>query len=356
MASQTFHLLQPRLFPELLSLVIPVYNEQAMIGLLREKMTAFLGTLPCPAEVVLVNDGSSDRSMELLLQWAREDERIKVLGFARNFGHQVAVTGGLDVAQGDAIVIMDADLQDPPEVVLTMLERYREGYDVVYAQRSGRTGESIFKRWTAWAFYRFMRKFIHKDLPADTGDFRLMSRRCLDAVRQLRETHRFLRGMVAWVGFPQIGVPFTRPARAAGETKYPLTKMIRFAWTAATSFSAAPLRLSLGLGVFTALFGVAVTIWAITVHLRGHTVQGWTSMMAVFCVVGGAILLSIGVLGEYIGRIFEEIKGRPLYIVSTKANIADDTGRALGRSAISSPFPPAPLKLSSNHQPVRKAE
>lgn len=304
-------------------MVIPLYCEQEMVAPLRRRLGEFVGMLPCPVEMILVNDGSSDRTLPLLLEWAGADSRVKVLSLARNFGHQAAVTAGLDEARGDAVVVMDADLQDPPEVVFKMLDQYCNGYDVVYGQRVGRTGEGPIKRLTAWCFYRFMRTFIHKDLPADTGDFRLVSRRALDAIKSMRETHRFLRGMVAWVGFAQTAVPFTRPARLAGTTKYPMRKMIRFAWTAACSFSTAPLRVSLVIGILVALFGLGTGVWAIMTKWMGQTERGWTSLMAVICIVGGTILFSIGVLGEYIGRIFEEIKGRPLYIVSTRVNFSD---------------------------------
>lgn len=321
---ETFHVLQPRVSPALLSIVIPCYNEQEVLPILRSRMEAFLDSLPCPAELILVNDGSSDHTLPLLMAWSQTDPRVKVLGLARNFGHQAAVTAGLDEAAGEAVVIMDADLQDPPEVVLEMLARYREGYDVVYGQRISRQGEGWFKRLTAWGFYRFMRRFVHKDLPTDAGDFRLISRPALDALRSMRETHRFLRGMVAWVGFAQTAVKFERPPRAAGVTKYPLSRMMRFAWTAALSFSAVPLRISLLLGVLVALMGVGAAVWALAAKLFGlPTVPGWTSQMVFMCLIGGAILISNGILGEYIGRVFEQLKGRPLYIVSRRFHFPD---------------------------------
>ncbi len=318
------HHLVPRPDPALLSFVIPFYDEQEGIPHLRRRMETFLETLPCRAEIVCVNDGSADRTLEALLDWAREDARVRVLGLARNFGHQAAVTAGLDVADGDAVVIMDADLQDPPEVVHDMLARYREGYDVVFGRRTSREGESALKRVTAWGFYRFMKVFIHHDLPPDAGDFRLMSRRCLEALKSMRETHRFLRGMVAWVGFPQIDVPYARHARSVGTTKYPLAKMLRFACTAALSFSAVPLRISMAFGVLVGLFGLALGGWALVTAIIGdNAVRGWTSLIVTICLVGGGILISIGILGEYIGRMFEELKDRPLYIVSTRANFAE---------------------------------
>jgi dolichol-phosphate mannosyltransferase len=242
---------------------------------------------------------------------------------ARNFGHQAAVTAGVDEARGDAVVIMDADLQDPPAVVHRMLDEYCKGYDVVYGQRLSRQGESLFKRFTAWGFYRFMRRFIHRDLPPDCGDFRLMSRACIDALKSMRETHRFLRGMVAWVGFPQTSVKFERAPRAAGKTKYSLAKMIRFAWVAAISFSPAPLRISLAIGAITVAIGCVYGFYALARVMLGlYVVPGWTSVIILICLMGGGILMGIGILGEYIGRIFEEVKDRPLYIISTRSNAA----------------------------------
>lgn len=321
---EVFHVLTTRPRPQRLSLVIAAYNEQEVLPMLRREVTAFMDDLPGECEVVIVNDGSSDRTLEMLLAWASEDSRVKVIGLARNFGHQVAVTAGLDAATGDAVVIMDADLQDPLETVHRMIDKYCEGYDVVYGRRISRAGDSIFKRFTAWAFYRLMQRFVHKDLPLDSGDFRLISRPCLDALKQMRETHRFLRGMVAWVGFPQTAVEFERAPRAAGTTKYSLIKMLRFAWTAAVSFGPAPLRVSLVLGALVSLGGFAYGGYAVWRVLTGRYVEpGWTSMLVVTCLIGGGILIGIGVLGEYIARIFEEVKGRPLYVVSTRANVKE---------------------------------
>jgi len=327
--SQTTHILQQRNKPNLLSIVIPCYNEEEVIPLLRVELEKFISTLPCPVELVLVNDGSRDRTLLLLDAWAKQDQRLRLLGFARNFGHQTAVTAGLDVAKGDAVVIMDADLQDPPHVIHEMLARYCEGYDVVYGQREERAGETTFKKFTAWAFYRLMRKLVHPDLPVDAGDFRLVSRECLQALREMRETHRFLRGMVAWVGFAQTPVLYSRDPRAAGETKYPLRKMLAFAWTAALSFSPLPLRISLMLGVITAFLGFAVGLYAVVVGLIHYYLRdlgipynsGWASIMTVLCLVGGAILMGIGILGEYVARIYDEIKARPLYLVSYRRNL-----------------------------------
>lgn len=315
--------------PALLSIIIPCYNEQEVVPLLRKEIETFLEELNLPYELVLVNDGSSDSTLMLLDQWGREDTRVKILSFARNFGHQIAVTAGLDVAKGDAVVIMDADLQDPPRVVHEMIQRYCEGYDVVYGQREVRTGETFFKKFTAWAFYRIMQRLVHKDLPVDTGDFRLVSRQCLIALKQMRETHRFLRGMVAWVGFPQVAVKYRRERRAAGDTKYPLSKMLKFAWTAAVSFSPLPLRLSLMLGFTTAGVGTLVGLYAVGKSFIHYVIRpagdaynpGWGSIVAMVCLIGGAILIGLGVLGEYVARIYDELKKRPLYLVNYSRNI-----------------------------------
>jgi dolichol-phosphate mannosyltransferase len=328
------HLLSARAAPALLSIVIPAYNEQAIIPSLQTAINEFLPTLPCPVEIIFVNDGSSDQTLDLLMDWAAIDPRVKIIGLARNFGHQAAVTAGLDLAAGDAVVIIDADLQDPLEVIPQMLERYREGYDVVYGQRESREGETILKRFTAWLFYRLMRIFIYRDLPSDAGDFRLVSRRCLDALKSMRETHRFIRGMVAWVGFAQTSVKYQRRKRLAGDSKYPFWKMVRFAWTAAISFSPAPLRLSLILGLLVALAGTGEGIYAILRALIFHdTVRGWASAIAVVGFIGGAILVSIGILGEYVGRIFEASKGRPLYIVSNTANFSAAQAQSLAENS-----------------------
>jgi dolichol-phosphate mannosyltransferase len=319
--SNTQYLLTPRPKPNLISLVVPLYNEEEVVFLLFKRLQDLLGQLPCQAQVVMVNDGSSDSTIVKLREIAQADRRFEVLSLARNFGHQLAATAGLDAARGDAIVLMDADLQDPPELVLDMLAEYEKGYDVVYAQRLRRTGESIFKRASAWLFYRLMRALVYKDLPVDTGDYRLVSRRFLDALNHMRETHRFLRGMVAWVGFPQTAVPFVRPPRAAGETKYPLTKMLRFAWTAAISFSPLPLQASFFVGSIFFGIGFVYSLYALAQWLLGaYLVPGWTSVILVTSLGTGGVMILIGVLGEYVARIYEEIKGRPLYVVSDKFN------------------------------------
>jgi polyisoprenyl-phosphate glycosyltransferase len=318
----TYHLLEQRAYPERLSLVIPVFNEEEVIPFLRRELEIFMGEVSAETEIVLVNDGSSDRTLDGLLAWASEDARIKIVHLSRNFGHQIAATAGLDHVSADAIVLIDADLQDPLPVVHRMIERYCEGYDVVYGQRAAREGESLFKRITAWAFYRLMRMLVYADLPTDTGDFRLISRRCLSGLQSMRETHRFLRGMVTWVGYPQVAVKYTRAARVGGQTKYPLRKMLSFAWTAATSFSTLPLKLSWIFGCLVGLFGIEEGVRAVLAALLGwYAVPGWTSLMVVTSVVGSVLLMSIGVLGQYVGKIYEQSKGRPLYLVSRTFNL-----------------------------------
>lgn len=320
--TKSFHLLQPRAYPSLLSLVIPMYNEEVVIPLLRSAMEQFMAQVAGETEIILVNDGSSDSTLEQIAEWATDDQRVKVLHLSRNFGHQLACTAGLDYAAGDAVVLLDADLQDPLQVIHEMIRRYCEGYDVVYGERKAREGEGWFKRLTAWGFYRLMRRMVHKDLPVDAGDFRLISHSCLEGLRQMRETHRFLRGMVAWVGYAQIGVPYERSPRVAGETKYPLRKMLSFAWTAATSFSTLPLRASAMLGFVVTFFGVEEAIRAILAHLfKWYSVPGWTSLMVAVSVIGGTSLISIGILGEYVGKLYEQSKERPLYLVARTLNL-----------------------------------
>ena len=323
----THSILTPRPDPKLLSIVMPFCNEQEIFPQLRPQLTEFLDNSPYPCEVIAVNDGSSDRTIDLLVDWSQADSRIKVLNLSRNFGHEYASTAGIDHASGDAIVLIDADLQDPLEVIHRMVEQYRNGYDVVCGQRVARSGEGVFKKFTAWFFYRCMRVFFLRSLPQDVGDFRLMSRRCVESLRAMRELHRFLRGMVAWVGYPQVCVPYKRQARVAGVTKYPLRKMIRLAWTAAVSFSALPLRISfVGAGIMT-LVAIEEAIRAFIEHFSGKTVPGWTSLMVVLCLSNAALMIAVGILGEYVGRIYEEGKGRPLYLVADTWNLTQRENR-----------------------------
>ncbi len=350
---QPFYVLEARPYPKLLSIVVTVYNEEDSLPFLRRRLAGFLEGLPCLAEVILVNDGSSDESLRELTLWSKQDFRVRVLNLARNFGHQAAATAGLDQATGEAIVLMDADLQDPPEVILQMLDEYRKGYDVVYGQRVSRAGETAFKRLTAWAFYRIMRTLIHPDLPTDVGDFRLVSRNCLNALLSMREAHRFLRGMVAWVGFPQAFVPYARDSRVAGTTKYPLRKMLQFAWTAAVSFSPTPLRLSFAIGVLISAVGVFEAVNAIFRTIMGlYVVPGWTSLLLVNCLIGGAVLISIGVLGEYVGRIFEASKDRPLYVIASQISMPKPETESIQLAALSEAIL-ANTKSSNVENPIK---
>jgi polyisoprenyl-phosphate glycosyltransferase len=305
-----------------ISLVLPIYNEEEVIPELHTQLQAFLEKLQLDAEVVFVNDGSKDLSFQILRGVAAADPRYRILSFARNFGHQTAVTAGLDYARGQAVVVMDADLQDPPEVVLEMVQKWREGFDVVYGQRATRVGETAFKLFTAKVFYRLFAKMIPIEVPLDTGDFRLMSRRVVIALRELREAHRFVRGMVSWIGFRQTAVLYDRPARFAGETKYPLRKMLRFAVDGITSFSVVPLRLSTYLGFFISFMSVLVALWAMFVHfILSSTVPGWTAQVVITSLLASVQLVMIGILGEYVGRIYEQVKQRPLYVVGDRVNL-----------------------------------
>jgi len=305
-----------------LSLVLPIFNEEAVIPELHKQLQAFLKELAVDTEVVFVNDGSRDASLPLLRDLVKQDARYRVLSFSRNFGHQTAITAGVDHARGKAVVVMDADLQDPPQVVIEMMAKWREGYDVVYGKRRARAGETFFKKVTAKIFYRLFAAMIPIEVPLDTGDFRLMSRRVVVALRELREAHRFVRGMVAWIGFKQTAVIYDRPGRFAGETKYPLRKMLRFAIDGITSFSVVPLRLATWLGVTMSVLSVLYAIWAMIVHFGlHHTVPGWTATVVLIALLSSVQLLMIGILGEYVGRIYEEVKRRPLYVVGERLNL-----------------------------------
>lgn len=307
------------------SIVVPIWNEEAVIPELYRRVTGMLGSLDEPWELICVNDGSTDRSLELLLDLRARDPRVKVLEFSRNFGHQLAITAGTDFAQGDAVVVMDADLQDPPEVVLRMIEQWRAGYEVVYAVRSHRRGESKFKLWTASLFYRLLRRITDVNIPLDAGDFRLMDRRVVLAMRRLREQHRFMRGLSSWVGFRQIGVEYERAERFAGETKYPLRKMLRLALVAITSFSYLPLHLAAYVGFGLALLSLVGIVLTVILRLSGNNAffgQATTLVSVLF--LGGVQLIFLGILGEYLGRIYDEAKHRPLYLISRAYGFVDD--------------------------------
>ncbi|HZX93842.1 MAG TPA: glycosyltransferase family 2 protein [Myxococcales bacterium] len=308
-----------------LSLVLPIFNEESVIPELHARLQEFLRQLGLTAEVIFVDDGSHDRSLEMLRALAAAEPRYRVLSFARNFGHQAAITAGLDHAHGEAVVVMDADLQDPPEVVQEMVAKWREGFDVVYGRRRSRQGETRLKLLTARWFYRLFARLIPIEVPLDTGDFRLMSRRIVLVLRELREAHRFIRGLVAWLGFKQTAVLYDRPSRFAGETKFPLAKMLRFAIDGITSFSILPLRFATWLGMFISVCSVAVAIWATLARFVFHaTVPGWTTVIVMVSLLAAVQLIMTGILGEYIGRIYEQVKLRPLYVLSELINCAEE--------------------------------
>jgi dolichol-phosphate mannosyltransferase len=310
-----------------LSVVIPVYNEEETIPELDRRLRAFLGELGETWEVVFVDDGSRDGSAKMLEALAEKEPRYKLISFGRNFGHQIAITAGMDRAEGEAVVVMDADLQDPPEVVREMLARWRQGYDVVYAVRRRRLGETWFKRLSASIFYRMFRAMLGFDLVADAGDFRLMSRPVVLTLRSLRERHRFIRGLVGWIGFRQSQVGYVRPERFAGVTKYPFRKMLGFAFDGITSFSTLPLRVATWLGAFAALLAMGLGAWAFYVKINGATaVPGWTTIMILVALGSSAQLLVIGILGAYVGRIYEEVQRRPLYTVAKEMNFSPGDG------------------------------
>jgi len=300
--------------PEL-TVVVPAFNEEESIRPMYKRLTAALDEVVHGFEIVFVDDGSRDATWEIISEVAEEDPRVRGIRFARNFGHQAALTAGVDAARGTAVVIIDADLQDPPEVVPELVARWREGYEVVYAQREEREGETWFKRTTAALFYRLLRAITNVDIPVDTGDFRLMGPRVVEAFRALPERNRFIRGLVSWLGFPQAAVSYRRQARLAGETKYPLKKMVRFALDGITSFSFFPLRLATWTGF--AVSALAFIYIAVVILLKalGINWPGYTSIMASILFIGGVQLIMIGILGEYLGRVFDEVKKRPLYLV-----------------------------------------
>jgi glycosyltransferase involved in cell wall biosynthesis len=308
----------------LLSIVIPVYNEVDALPALVSSLKATLVKSDIVYEVVFVDDGSSDGSVDLLKEMTEQDRRIRALFFSRNFGHQAAITAGIDFATGDAIVVMDADLQDPPELLPEMMTLLQMGYDVVSAQRITRSGDSALKRKSAAFFYWIMRKTVDERIRPEVGDFRMFNRRAIVAIRQLREQHRFMRGMVAWLGLQEVIIPFHRHARVAGETKYPLWKMLKFAWTAISSFSALPLRASILVGLLVTACGVGYGGYIFAAWMLNMTVPGWTSLVCLNIVFSGTTMVAVGLVGEYVARIYEEAKGRPLYVVSGSANLPID--------------------------------
>jgi glycosyltransferase involved in cell wall biosynthesis len=303
----------------MISIVVPVYNEEGNVEELARRIAGIMRNLDGrpPFELIFVNDGSKDGTLSALRRVAREIRESVVVNLSRNFGHQLAATAGIDTARGDAVILMDGDLQDPPELIGDFIAKWHEGYDVVYAVRRSRQGESYFKRVTARIFYRMVRRMTKVDIPLDTGDFRLMSRRVVEALRRTRERHRFLRGLVSWLGYNQIGIEYDRDPRFSGNTKYPLSKMLRFAIDGVTAFSDVPLRLASLLGFVTSIVAFAVGLFEIALRIfTGYNLPGYTSTIFAILFLGGVQLIGIGILGEYIGRIYDEIKGRPLYLVA----------------------------------------
>ena len=314
---------------QLLSLIVPIYNETKLITELYSRLNPVLeGIEGMDFEVVLVDDGSSDGSWDQMAELSAADPRYRSVKLSRNFGHQVAITAGLDHAYGDAVVVIDADLQDPPEVIPDMVAKWREGFDVVYGVRESRDGESFAKLWTAGLFYRLLRRFTNVDIPVDVGDFRLLSKRAADQLRQLREKDRFVRGLVSWMGFPQTGVKYHREARFAGETKYPYSKMVKFALDGITSFSSVPLKLASWLGYATSVVAFLYMLSVFVQKALGYTVPGFATIMVAMLFVGGVQLICLGIIGEYIGRIFNEIKPRPIYVIETVVGSEAQTSSA----------------------------
>ena len=307
---------------KLISIVVPMYFEEEVAQECYNRLKSVMLQNNINYEFVFVNDGSTDRTMEILSEIAANDYRTKIVNFARNFGHQIAVTAGIAAAKGDAIVIIDADLQDPPEVIPELIAKWEEGYEVVYAKRKQRKGETWFKLLTAKYFYKFLNYMSDIDIPKDTGDFRIIDRKVADVFNQMTEQNRFIRGMMSWVGFRQTYVEYERDERFAGETKYPLKKMIKFASDGIIAFSTKPLRIVMSLGLLSVIISIIVLLYTITVKIIGNDTQtGWASIMVAITFFSGIQLLGLGIVGQYIARIYDESKNRPIYIVKETINI-----------------------------------
>ena len=300
----------------MISIVIPLYNEEEVLTESYGRLSAVMQNMDEDYELIFVNDGSRDKTGQIAASLCESDSHCRLISFSRNFGHQIAITAGMDYARGDGVVLIDADLQDPPEVIPLMVEKWKEGYQVVYGKRVERKGESVLKKLSAKAFYRLLRRMTDVHIPVDTGDFRLMDKKVCDAMKKLGERNRYVRGLVSWVGFRQYALPYTREERFAGQTKYPLKKMLRLAIDGITSFSYKPLKLATFVGFFLSgmsfLYLMVVLLQKI---MKVPTAWGWASMLAVQLFFNGVMLIMLGIIGTYIGRIYEESKGRPLYIV-----------------------------------------
>jgi polyisoprenyl-phosphate glycosyltransferase len=314
-----------------ISVIIPIYNEEKIIPELFDRLKKTLCVISEAFEVIFINDGSSDNSLAELLKLSQADKRVFYINFSRNFGHQIAVTAGLDFCRGKATVLIDGDLQDPPELITDLYNKMKEGYEVVYAQRKRREGESVFKKLTAKIFYRIMHKYTSVHIPVDTGDFRIMDRKIVDYLKKMPEQSKFIRGQVAWLGFRQTSVLYTRDKRKHGSTSYTLGKMIYFAMNGITGFSDIPIRLVTSAGTIISLIAFVIILWAVFVHFVEHrTITGWTSLMVSTMFIGGIQLFSIGIIGEYIGRINRNVLNRPLYIIDNtnlKVDIAEEEVR-----------------------------
>jgi len=318
------------------SIVVPARNEEEGLPELHRRLDAVFSGLDVDGEFLFVNDGSTDGTLDVIRRLAENDPRVACVDLSRSFGKEIALTAGLDHAGGDAVVILDADGQDPPELLPEFVRLWREGHDVVYGQRTSRPGESWLKRSTAFAFYRLIRRVSHVDIPKDTGDFRLLSRRAVDALREVRETHRFMKGLFAWIGFKSAAVPYERTPRTTGKSKYSYRRLFGFAMEGITSFSVAPLKVATWLGLMIALGAflyAAVIVGKTLIH--GVSVPGYASLMAAVLFLGGIQLVAIGILGEYLGRIFHEVKRRPLYLVRDRLNVRGRGGQESGRSVVS---------------------
>jgi len=310
-----------------LSIVVPCYNEEAVIAEFHRRVVAALEAIELDLEIIYTDDGSRDQTANILRELQQKDGRVRVVSLSRNFGHQLAVTAGLEHARGDAVVIIDADLQDPPEVIPEMIERWRDGYQVVYGLRVRRAGETTFKRWSAKLFYRLLNRLSEIEIPPDVGDFRLLDRQVVDVLLAMPERDRFLRGMISWVGFKQVAVIYDREPRRAGTSKYPLMKMLGFALDSVISFSFAPLRLAIWVGFGAIAASFAGIIYALIIRLyTTEWVRGWASIFTAILFLGGIQLITLGIVGEYVGRIYAEVKMRPLYVVRERLGFESDRG------------------------------
>ncbi len=308
----------------MISVVVPLYNEEEVIEESYKRLTHVMSNTDEDYELIFINDGSRDNTAYLAADICKKDSHVRLICFSRNFGHQIAITAGMDYARGDAIVIIDADLQDPPEIIPQMIEKWKEGYHVVYGKRTKRKGETFFKKVTAKVFYRFLQRMTQVDIPTDTGDFRLIDRKVCDTMKRLGEQNRYVRGLVSWVGYNQFALEYVRDERFAGETKYPFKKMVKLALDGIMSFSYKPLKLATFFGFFLSALSFIYLIIVVVQKLFGFpTVAGWASILAVELFFNGVMLIILGIIGSYVGRIYEEAKGRPLYIVQEEIGFED---------------------------------